>query len=404
MKKQNLALLLIFYSTFACTSIDDRDYSIYSTKRNLSNSLSLNEKQIAIKLVNDDITDYNTISFSSVIINDVGYLALYNDLYHSVDIYDLTNLMFWKRIELSSNMLSFWERSRNNPINSIFLYKFDSIFILTVQNLLISDTSGNVLFKYYINKDFYTNKKSKNIYIYRNNRDFPIYFDPLTKNIYLHQYNATASSYSRKYFESEIEAIVNLKDSAITTLPFIYPAFFNTGFYSRTGIPKRLVNGDLNIYTFELDPNIYIYNRKTHVNSIEGGQSKFQTHPARPFSAKKVNFDRDKEMKYLTTSFSYGNLLYDEYRKLYYRFFFREQPLKNNKGFFNTSLDRREVLMVFNEKFEVIDEIELQPYKYNCYFSFVTPSGFYISSHNPLNPETNSNELGFYIIDISIKK
>lgn len=404
MKKRQVIVLILLLSIFACTSDGGGEYKIHVTKRRLPDSISMSEKQIRIKLINNDISNYSTNVYSHCMVDGLPYLALYNNLYHSIDIFNFADLIFEKRVSLSDNILSRWERSRFNPVNSIFLRNFDSIFILTIQNLLIIDTSETVLFKYYINQKYYTNKKGKNVFIYRNKRDFPIYFDPLARKIYLPQYNATASSYSKKYFESELEAIFNLKDSTIATLPVTFPAFFKTGFYSRTGNPSRIINGDLNIYTFELDPNIYVYNRKTHTNIIEGGRSKFQAHSARPFSMKTVTFDRDREMNYITTSFSYGHFLYDQFRKLYYRFYFQEQPLKNKNGFYNTIFDRREVLMVFNEKFEVIGEFVLQLYKYNCNFSFVTSEGLIVSNYNPLNPKANSAELGFYVISISNTK
>ena len=87
-------------------------------------------------------------------------------------------------------------------------------------------------------------------------------------------------------------------------------------------------------------------------------------------------------MEHFTVTPFYSEVLYDRYRKLYYRFFWKDIPLKNKDGKYNSLEDKRKILMVFNSKNEIIGEYELSKY-YTDYVSFVGKSGLYIRYISP---------------------
>ena len=86
-------------------------------------------------------------------------------------------------------------------------------------------------------------------------------------------------------------------------------------------------------------------------------------------------------MNHLILSPLYFELFWDPYRKLYYRFFSKEQPEKDEKGFYSIFSKKPLVLMVFDENFNVIDELELSS-DHTFSFGLVTSKGFWVRKLN----------------------
>ena len=143
---------------------------------------------------------------------------------------------------------------------------------------------------------------------------------------------------------------------------------------------------DYSIFSFQADPNIYIVNRSTAEVSVKPGQSTFHT-PIQVMSLKYKD-DSNKKMAHLTVSPVYLELFWDKYRKLYYRFFLKEQPERNPDGTYNAWHNKKTILMVFNEDFTLLKEIELAEYL-SYHYAFVAPQGFFIKVDN--SKQTNQN-------------
>ncbi len=78
-------------------------------------------------------------------------------------------------------------------------------------------------------------------------------------------------------------------------------------------------------------------------------------------------------------NFYYTDLLYDAYKGIYYRFFKKDMPLKNEKGFFNTWDDVIYGVTLIDNKFNIIGDVCFQPKEYRQ-TNFVTSKGLYSAS------------------------
>ncbi len=70
-------------------------------------------------------------------------------------------------------------------------------------------------------------------------------------------------------------------------------------------------------------------------------------------------------------------------------------------GHYNSWGEKELVLIVFNKKFELLDEIEFGKHKYNSDKSFVGKEGLYLSYAHYKNPEYDKYSLKFDILKIA---
>ena len=98
-----------------------------------------------------------------------------------------------------------------------------------------------------------------------------------------------------------------------------------------------------------------------------------------------------------TESAQYGNLMYDKYRNVYYRFAEMPCELAKDETHYDTHAPKaREFsVIILNDKFDIIGETKFPGNKYFYRMSFVGKDGLYISENNLANPEFDENKLVF---------
>jgi Domain of unknown function (DUF4221) len=135
-----------------------------------------------------------------------------------------------------------------------------------------------------------------------------------------------------------------------------------------------------------------MYNRANGNMLVKGGQSAFHS-CINELSLNDKN-DTNKKMAHLTLSPLYLDILWDPYRKLYYRIFAKAQPERNSEGSYNSWRSKPRVLMVFDENFDLITEVTLE--KNLTFFPiFVSEKGLYINAmrEKTLNENTQFFEI-----------
>lgn len=324
---------------------------------------------------------------------DSTIMAIYNEKDGMLDIFNIDKQKLTKQIFLP---FIFGNIAKSNiSISSIYIESLDSIFLLTDRGLFIVNYNGKVIYTNYLNS---LQKVAKNEIIYRNTGNFPIYFDSKSNNVYLNGFCNRYTTYSNKFYDEPIEYSLSIVSDVQDQLPMKFSELYKKGYYSTSIYPKRLITDSFHIYSFGQDPNIYLYNKIKKDIIVKGGKSKFQTEMI-PYFSKTVKFSKDKEMTYLKTISSYGQILHDPFRNFYYRFFKQSQPTKNIEGLYNTEFDKYESLIILDKDFEVLKEINLDRNKYFSAFSFITKEGLLIAAKDYNSP--NSNSLKFHLISIN---
>lgn len=328
-----------------------------------------------LKLVKNtwEFNSIDTIASKSFSAKDIGhttYISYFDYLSKKLNIISIDECKLIKQIDLNKSL------SKENYFESHYFHNFDSIFIQEHKNIKLIDTEGNIKFSIPVNQSEENSKMTLSNLSYF----FPIVYDySFSKNLLIGQYCSGCRFYEKKYFQQNIETSLNLSTMKFQETQFIYPQKFQETYFGFATFVYRTLKDSARIFTFAADANIYILDRETGTVEIKGGKSKYDT------TIKALSLDdknnSNKKMNHLILSPLYCELLWDPYRKLYYRIFLKEQPEKKADGSYSIWADKPRVLMVFDENFNLIEELELSP-DYSHSLALVTSKGLLIKKFN----------------------
>ena len=192
-----------------------------------------------------------------------------------------------------------------------------------------------------------------------------------------------------------VSAYIDLSTKHVISLPFNYPSFPNTeNKNKRAGIEEhmsRCFDGKNFIYSFYFDENIYVASiDHKNLKKIKV-KSKYIKEVEYIDDFGKTTIERSCELS------NYGNMIYDKYRKLYYRIAYPKTTIeKNVKGYELREYGRKYfTIIILDDKFNIIGETKFPDYTYNPRLIFVRKDGIYICNSHYLNPNYSDDILGF---------
>jgi hypothetical protein len=96
-------------------------------------------------------------------------------------------------------------------------------------------------------------------------------------------------------------------------------------------------------------------------------------------------------------TYSYGNIIFDSYQKVYYRIL--NHPIKEGltKSWDNFTYS----IIILDENFRKVGETALDDRKMAPYVNFISKDGIYLSSHNFNNPELSEDEMNFTLYKLN---
>lgn len=320
--------------------------------------------------------DSLTISPNTTYLSFAAYTDKAGNLFYSLyDEYDSTIKIINIKSKVSKSVkVPFSNRIEvENPLKDYIIHNFDSIFLQHHYQISIIDTSGKIKYEYLINAPFSDTFPDT----IRNSLGslFSMYYNEISKELYLRQYSGKYYSWSKGYYSIPVEAVFKLRDSLFKDVAIYYPNKYQQNYYGDLNNVYHTVAGKNDIFSFEADENIYILNKENGKISKNSCKSTFDTSDVQPLSTKYKD-DINKRIDHLTVSPCYLKILYDPYRKLYYRFFSAAVPLRNKNGTYNTHADKKLYLMVLDNKFKLLKEYPLKNNEW--YWSFITEKGLYL--------------------------
>jgi len=267
------------------------------------------------------------------------YLAFYDRGSKSLNIYDFYSSRLIKRTSLYS-----WIKKKKLDKASLFVKNFDSIYITTMSSLYLLDSSGVIKKKMEYPEDL-----SRRPYI---TSTAPAIFkgDMMYMMVKpsINDKSLEAQRQWRVLYEFDIN---NEKKTRYYPLPDIYQnnfwgyAFVDYGY---------CVNDKGNfVFSFAADPNIYETNLSNyHVAYF--GRSKFQKGDISPVS--KELLQKEDGYKVYSLRDSYGEILFDPYRKRYLRL---AKQKMTEADFQSHTVRKKRSIIVFDENFKLIGESPL---------------------------------------------
>lgn len=161
---------------------------------------------------------------------------------------------------------------------------------------------------------------------------------------------------------------------------------------------SQVYDGKNFIYSFFFDENLYIVSPDGKVRNQVKTRSKYVDEI---YNEKKVPGDITELVRTLCTIPMYGNLIYDKYRDVYYRFVYPETKLENDNYMDIWQLGRTKFsILILDKNFEILGETLFPENIYASNLFFIRKDGLYISTSFFKNPTFSDDKLCFRRFDL----
>jgi hypothetical protein len=265
-------------------------------------------------------------------------------------------------------------------LDAFLIRSLDSIYVTSKMNNLLTliDSKGTPIKKHKLNVS------PLHVFVWVDNYKRLAYLEPQKFIVHKAPY-----LYSEKpgYWNYHIGFALNMSDGKIDSL------------YKYTGEASKKIHGGAHtrfgftsddrgnyIYSFCMDENIY-------VTDFRGKEQKYkaQSKYVEDIPAMKEDADNDEDRVFYMTQYAYRHIIYDSFRKVYYRFVLHPTD-EASKDFDHA---KPFSIIILDENFKKVGETQIFKEKYAYTNFFVAPEGLYISKNHPENPEADEDYLSF---------
>jgi hypothetical protein len=167
--------------------------------------------------------------------------------------------------------------------------------------------------------------------------------------------NNDSGIYSKSYFKYPSFCKLNLK-----TFEF---NFYDTGYApvndDFNDLEYDLYVRDSIILSYGMSPKILVINTTNKKRSIKFIKSKFDLVKSKKLKSKNLSDKKNQKYKNSILNPFYESLFYNPYNKKYYRIFHPFMEEFDENGLENTYLEKKSILMVFDENLNLLDEFIL---------------------------------------------
>jgi len=284
---------------------------------------------------------------------------------------------------------------RNNVHNilSYMVVDFDNIYISSEvgNEVFLTDSTANIKRSFSYLKSSEGNPLLQSLYS-------PVV---VKGNIYFHQgINLGLGRNAMKY--SPIGVLVDTLSGKANVTPLNYPDLYTN---------EELVyctHGNRNWFCFDGNRLVFSYDILDSLITLDTDLSAMQSFNAKSKYVKKVtsesnaNWDLNKVLKETCESPSYGNIMYDKYRQVYYRFVYPEVEFDQSEDFLSIFREGRKQfsILILDKELSIIGETLFPVYTYNSNLAFVNEKGLYLSVSHYKRTDFDENILRFQRIDL----
>lgn len=254
------------------------------------------------------------------------------------------------------------------------IYGLDSIFVITENNIFIINAAGKIIYNKKVN-DPIVDDNGYDYRLWDNDNLFPLEYNTNSKELLIRAIG-NCSFLDPGYTRRRIEVALNLTDNTIRFYSYGFPDSYRQNYFGQAVFPYRVVNGVYDIVSFPYDDSLSVFNRQTGEFKRKECRSKFQEIDFIPYDTA-FSYDIERMKEHHTVLPMYPRILYDKYKNRYYRFFQKEQLLKDAKGEYRELFVKDLIIMILDNNFNVLHEENLGN-AYFGYYSFVSPKGLYI--------------------------
>jgi len=363
---------LVFLSIVLCAFLlleCDKD----SKSRNVSNN-KIHFSEIAeIRFPLDSLTSFYQNSLQYRNGEDEGFLSLYNEPANSIYEYTYEG----RRL----NRIIHFEKEGPDGIGQNYkmghlIAGTDSIFLFNylTKALFLTNSNGRILRKY----DLKTQDEKKQPSVQLDTR-YPAYCTG--SKIYF----IGANFFHQEDHTKLLNVIVLDLESGEMSYHFPRPAIYNEGNW---GYFKYIVyhcyipDAGKFVYSFGVSDSLFVTGLKFKTITKHPARSRFfdEIKPLTNNLSEKVTDERIDE--YDMTTPTYGPVIYDPFRKLYYRFAFHAISMEDYKSGDRRRQKPKTSIIVLDARFKFIDEVILPVDEYMTTMYFVNGEGLHLAKSN----------------------
>ena len=159
-------------------------------------------------------------------------------------------------------------------------------------------------------------------------------------------------------------------------------------------IPSYCYNGKEFIYSFAFDENLYVLSTDFKLHKKVNASSRYIESVSIPSN---IPTQMNLGIKMMCEIPYYGDIIYDEYRQLYYRIAYPKESLKKGESLLDMTQSGRTrfSIIIMDKNLKVIGETMFPENSYRSNLYYVDKDGLYISSNHYKNPHYKEDSLSF---------
>lgn len=186
----------------------------------------------------------------------------------------------------------------------------------------------------------------------------PMHYNDSLKELYIECVDFREQSEEKAYgYEMKFHYKTNVVTKEFSLLPVMFPESWGNGELGMSAKVSCIYKGDSIIYNFYNEDNLLIYNKSTKEMSNLPARSTYHK-DIPPLDTLEMK-STDKMRAHRDINFAYTTIGYDKWKNCYYRIYSKSQPARNEEGFFNTSEEREEGVIVMDDKLNIIGEFTI---------------------------------------------
>lgn len=383
--KHTLLLMLVLFAFVSCKSTSDNEHYV----------IRKSEKVLSFQLKSDVKMPYNVFSFEE---KGCQYLSFQNSIRSEILIYEMYSGKLVKQMKVETE----GDNAVIGGFSGYCIQSMNQIFVpsLYVNTIYVMDTTAVIKQKIDYSKTktgqlltpFIPNDKSQMTFI---NDSINI---PLGLNMMLKE---------KVVENSFVSAVIDTVNKNVVALPMKFPQLMtdkDLHTVASSGCDySRCYDGKDFIYSFHYDEFLYKANSNHHKVDKIVGKSKYID---RVDLFRSNNSDFKKMLKAQCEHATYGNILYDKYRNVYYRFVHPSVNVDDFKGDYINLIHsggKNFSIIVLDKDLNRVGETLFPDYTYNPRLAFVLKDGLYICMNHVQNPNYSDDFLSFQRFDLMEK-
>lgn len=335
----------------------------------------------------DTLTSNLSFQLRVVKLEGKDYLGMYSRNLHSIALWDFDNRTQKYRIQFKRD-----GENGINRLNGFYFKNLDSIYVMPTyfKFVVLMNSKGQILKKYNFSDGIKNTTELDKIDFVG---DYNVPMQVISNKLLLGT-TPYENSISPNFGKMPLGFTYDLKSGVVNThfMTFseIYKektlGFFHGQYYSDLGLNNRDI-----LVSFPADEKIYVRDINGKLLSEYEAKSDFFSMNLNPLTKSSQEIFE----QYFLANPSYGKILADPYRKVYYRFAFQKYDNPNKVLTGMMSSFKPCTIIILNDKFQKIGETALPLNRHFITNVFVGEKGLYISNAHPENPNNQENKLSF---------